>query len=61
MDRILSTMETKNTAPLERGRPVAAISSESAYEDSWYRVLKRLSEEGGSDDAYVGGDDGRSR
>lgn len=54
-------METKNTAPLERGRPVAAISSESAYEDSWYRVLKRLSEEGGSDDAYVGGDDGRSR
>jgi hypothetical protein len=53
-------METQNTAFLEH-EPAAPISSECAYEDAWYRVLKRLSEEGAPDDGDVGGEDAKGR
>jgi hypothetical protein len=51
---MLSGMKTPTTSR-ELGREDATTSSEPAYEDSWYRVLKRLSEERASDDAA--GDD----
>jgi hypothetical protein len=53
-------METQSTAWRQRAWNDTSASGESAYEESWYQVLKRLSEEGASDDADAGGDDGVS-
>jgi len=58
---MLSSMEIQNTMPRERVGQAESTSSESAYEDSWYRVLKRLADEGDSDDADAGGDDAGGR
>jgi hypothetical protein len=48
-------METQSTASRRWATEDASMPSEPAYEDSWYRVLKRLSEEGAPDDADTGG------
>jgi hypothetical protein len=53
-------MDTQNTTSRERG-PVAPMPIDSAYEDSWYRVLKRIADESASDGADAGVDDAGSR
>lgn len=54
---MLPVMEPQNAA---RGwaNDDPTMSNDPAYEDSWYRVLKRLSEEGASDAPDRGSDDG---
>jgi hypothetical protein len=52
-------METQSTAWRERAWDDTSVSGESAYEENWYQVLKRLSEQDAPDDA--GDDDAGSR
>ena len=51
-------MDTQSTAWRQRAWNDTPASGESAYEESWYQVLKRLSEEVASEDPDGGGDDG---
>jgi hypothetical protein len=57
---MLSSMETQSAASRRWVTEDPSMPSEPAYEDSWYRVLKRLSDEGVPDGPDSGGDEGET-
>ena len=53
---MLPVMEPQGGAARGWADEETSMSSEPAYEDNWYRVLKRLSDEEVADDPPAGGD-----